>query len=285
MIPRFPDLYGPHVFKCCTSASGDVKMGYDGSTTSTVASGAGSGILATPPSVVYLGTYAASGPYMQIGSAAYSDIAVCAVSDPNQCGDWARPGRRVDAAIGDSITVGIGNGDAVTNPWPQVAGVRAGTSISQIGRASWYTFHALPGWESARQHRYRKIAVLLGINDVGTLTGPVLTSSAAIAFEALRQLYGEIIKSGAVPIPMTVLPTTIYTGANEAERRKLNVSILRWCQDTGYACADASSFFDNGTGGAPKAAWISGDGIHPNQAGHTALGGFMANYFRDCSAQ
>jgi lysophospholipase L1-like esterase len=271
------------VAKCCTSSTGTVTLGYDGAITSTVASGAGTGILSSPPTVTYLGTIAGSGAYLQVSSLAISDYVVCNVSNPNLCGDWARSTKATSAAFGDSITSSNGwlTGSDVTAVWPSITANLVGSPVASLGRGSWRTLDALPGWSSAQGHRYQRVAVLVGINDINWGVGAV---GAAVAFDNLQQLYAKIIANGAIPVPMTVLPTSLLTGQKEIERQNLNIAILAWCTRTGYRCADSATYMDDGTyGGTPgrlHTIWASADGLHPNQDGETALGTFMSTYFR-----
>lgn len=267
VIGNIPVGLGPHTYKGCTSTTGAMSLYVDGAVM-TNASGAGTGILTDPPTKVYVGTLAGSGSYVRTATGAFSDLAVCNLSDPILCGDGSRPAPASMLAVGDSITAGVGI-SGVTTPWSAVAANLNGVNIAMIARGSWQSAHALAAYQANRGHRWKKVAVLIGSNDL---------SVSGQAFDTIRQIYAAIIADGAIPVPMTILPR----GANEAIRQDLNKAILNWCQMSGYTCADIASIMeDPANPGHLKAAYFNvGDETHPNQTGHNAMGAFMAPYLQ-----
>lgn len=176
----------------------------------------------------------------------------------------------MNAAIGDSTSAVSAS---VPQPWTYVAASTAGVSIAQITRGGWLSTEGLNAYRASKSHRWRRVAVFVGTNDLSSYN----------PFPTLKLLYQEILSDGAIPIPMTIMPRGL-TGQAEIDRLNVNRAIQAWGQTNGYPVADIATFVDAGTyGGTPgtlRATWDSGDGLHPNQAGHTAMGGFMAPYFQ-----
>lgn len=251
--------------KACTSSAGVMSLSLDGSI-GTTAAGAGTGILTTPPTKLVVGAGGGSGFYAVTTSGAFYDVIACNVSDPTSCGNSLLPAGSL--ALGDSITSGVQTA-GVTQPWSYVASAAVGTPIAQVSRAGWTSTECLTAYTGTRSFRhYKRVAVLCGTNDIGLS-----------AFDRIRRTYEAILADGAIPVPMTILPRNA-AGQTETDRLNINKQILRWCADNNVRCADSATFMADGGGNDLQAAYDSGDGLHPNQAGHTALGGYMAQFFR-----
>lgn len=255
----------PRVVKACASADGAMILSIDGART-TVTAGAGTGILSSIPNLLRLGEHG-GGAFP--ASIAISDVLVCNTSDPDACGDVAKPAPKMNAAIGDSITVGAYGGATIA--WPQRAATLSGTNVFPLARVAWKTPDALAAYLAEQNHRWNRVAILLGTNNANDNLG----------WEGLRRLYEAIIANGGTPIPMTIIPGGA-TGAAETQRLETNKAILAWCARTGYRCADlASAMADPAQPNFMRAEYYTvGDTVHPNQTGQDAIAAFMAPYFQ-----
>jgi lysophospholipase L1-like esterase len=266
---NIPAGTGPRHVVGCVSSTGVIKVSVDGSVAS-VTSGSGTGILnpASLPNTIYIGQLAGSGGYAPNTSISLSDVIACgagAGADPLNCGSNVRSTKAANLALGDSITDGPG----VAQPWTYVAAAGSGANIAQNSRSGWSSTDCLRAYSANRNHRWRKVAVLCGTNDLDGAT-----------FERIRQIYVQIIQDGAIPVPMTILPRGL-TGQYEIDRINLNKSIQRWGYDYGYPVLDSASCMDDPSNpGHLRASDDSGDGTHPNATGHARLGTCAIPYFQ-----
>lgn len=254
----------PRIVMGCTTAAGAMSLVVDG-VIATNTSGAGTGILTTPPTTLYVGSRSGSGASFVSESMSVSDLIVCNTGDPTQCGDTVVQARYTNLAVGDSITAAVvGN-----PPWTTTASTISGAHIAQISRPGYNTADCLASYQANRGHRYRKVAVFCGTNDSGVTW-----------WDNMRALYAEIRSDGAIPIPMTIMPKGAV-GQTEIDRKNMNRTILAWCSANGVACADiATEMDDPGNPGHLRAVDDSGDGLHPSVTGQGHIGTFMAPFFR-----
>lgn len=111
------------------------------------------------------------------------------------------------------------------------------------------------------------VIVLGGVNDLGS-------DRTAVQMEAtLTAIYADIVSHGYVPKPITILP--FGNGATwTAPREAVRVAVNAWIKTQGYVYADVESAVGDLTNPARpvlKAAYDSGDGVHPNATGQQAL--------------
>jgi hypothetical protein len=276
-IPTAIDDNLSHVFKCCASSAGVVSAGMDGGIT-TKTTGAGTGIIGATLTSVYVGEID-SAETAWTGPIGVSDFAVCNLSDPTQCGDWSIPASTWDMALGDSITQSNLSYVLPSNTWTVTAASLSGHRVINYAWDGAKAADLLAAWPNmGAMQRAGKVAVLVGIND---LEAPL---TAAQTFESIRKLYQLIIGSGAIPVPMTVLPTSTCNAACQTERASLNAAIKAWGVTNGYRVADCAPLLDNGSGALSTTACGGGtcasvDNIHPSVAGMVTLGTCAAPYF------
>lgn len=111
------------------------------------------------------------------------------------------------------------------------------------------------------EHLIASNAVLLcGINDV-------LQGVSAVTIEARLTTVMAQLQN---PVVVTLLPFGNYTSW-DAGKEAVRVSVNAWIAANVAHYVDAESVM--GTAGALKAEYDSGDGLHPNDEGNTALAG------------
>lgn len=165
--------------------------------------------------------------------------------------------------IGDSITWGTN----VANSWPAKIGqsfsdsvhvtYNAGTpgQLTAAMQAKW-TNSLSPGSD------WSAVVVLGGINDIDS------GNTGASAFANLKVIYDDVRSRGLALVVITALPFknyALYTGAKQTQLDALNTSIRAY--GNGSILVDGYALLGDTDPTALKAAYDSGDGIHPNQTG------------------
>jgi lysophospholipase L1-like esterase len=198
--------------------------------------------------------------------------------------------------LGDSITDGRGSTTDGDDRWPDQLARRlqASPSTANLGvvnagiGGNRVLLDGLGPNAMARidrdvlgQSGARAVIVLEGVNDLGTLTqaGPAPTAAHAALVSRLIAAYAQIIAKahaqGLVVIGGTITPwagTAVYhpDADNEADRQQVNA----WIRAPGHF--DAVADFDAAlrdplNPGRLKAAYDSGDHLHPSPAGYRAM--------------
>jgi lysophospholipase L1-like esterase len=240
------------------SINGTLSLWRDGVSTGSSATGAGTGIVATWPTSMLVGRASASANESNMG---FRSVKMCKTNAPESCDCDLWPG----VIVGDSMSNDGGD-------WaPIVAvGLGGGTyNFTNLAVSGYRTNQMVTAWTaSGRTRRPRVLMLLGGANDViGSVAAPAIQAN-------LEQMMDEQIADGGRVIVLTVLPfknAAGYTADKEIVRDAVNVAILAYCAaHTQATCVDAATAADDGTG-ALKAAWDSGDGLHPNATGGAAI--------------
>lgn len=112
-----------------------------------------------------------------------------------------------------------------------------------------------------------QVTVLGGVNDF--FDGFTTATTKA----NLTAMYDAIETAGAQPIAIKILPfgnASFWDAANEAKRLEINA----WIDAQGHETVDLESVVGDSTDPDQPvlaAAYDSGDGLHPNAAGYTAM--------------
>jgi lysophospholipase L1-like esterase len=112
------------------------------------------------------------------------------------------------------------------------------------------------------------VTILSGANDGNA--GVSLTSFAA----TIKAIVAKCTAIGAVPVLMTTPPNNYAAaGSQELSMRGYNAWLVRYANATGLPCLDVFGIVSNP---AVRFNYLTvydvGDGIHPSQAGHEAIG-------------
>lgn len=113
-----------------------------------------------------------------------------------------------------------------------------------------------------------QVAVLGGVNDL------IADRTANAIQTSLASIYAKAVADGAIPVLVTILPwgnQASWTSGREAVR----VAVNAWIISRGYPFANVETAMGDLTDPSQpklKAAYDSGDGLHPNAAGALALG-------------
>lgn len=168
-------------------------------------------------------------------------------------------------------------GDSITQMGSPAYIVQAATNLGSAWKArndgvsGQTTVEMLPRWWSdVRPSASGTFVMLAGINDV-RLDVSGVSSAATIA--RLREIYDSALATGMRLVPMTILPfkgDALYTAQRNTDRQTINTWILGYCAAHGITCVDSAADFDDGTG-TLKAAYDSGDHLHPSQTGYNRL--------------
>jgi len=270
-----------HVVSCGTDGSGNITAGIDGGAGRVTVSGTGTGIITGTLTKAYVGSLSSAdvGAGLPVG---ISDYIVCATADPTVCGSWSTTQPTWIGVLGDSNTSTVGPTTPYTTSWTVTAATTLGGTyrVANFAVDGSTSINALQDWTvGARAHRFAKVAVMLGTNDV-----QLANYSAAQAMSYLRQIYRQILASGAQPVLMTVFPTSTMNATQNAERLRLNVAIMNEAAQNGFKVADVGTYVDDGywggTWGQIRTIWANADQLHLNDAGEAAVGVFMAPYLQ-----
>jgi lysophospholipase L1-like esterase len=204
------------------------------------------------------------------------------------------------AVLGDSITAGFASTPNADRAWPDLLAVRlraghahpplavlnAGISGNNLSRSSpCFGQSGLQrlGRDVLSQPGVRDVIVALGVNDITQPREPRSGAayvclphepiSAAGMIADYRAAIRRIHARGLRAIGATITPLgryTYWTPAIEAERRRIN----RWIRTSG--AFDGVIDFDRALRDPAHPTWMkpaydSGDGLHPNDAGHAAM--------------
>lgn len=164
------------------------------------------------------------------------------------------------AFVGDSITQG------------RLASVQANSFAAKVradnpgnvlicGAPSATTANWLPNAQDVVAMKPKYAFVLLGTNDD---TGSVLEATREANYTTI---INALIAGGATPIVLTCPPKNSSTLA----------TFNTWLKAQGWRYIDIYPLL-LGTGTAMNATYDSGDGIHPNDAGHTVIYNAIASY-------
>jgi lysophospholipase L1-like esterase len=184
-----------------------------------------------------------------------------------------RQGRATDrlrhptwAAVGDSITFGMGSSDPDTNAYPVLAGVASHGLPGQClvaprceGRP---LVEALPGELTHLQEAggVEAVVVEIGINDLGQVTDQQYV-------DAYSRLRTEGARQGVRVVLSTITPfgpAHAFSPAEEQQRERVNA----WIRSQGtYVDFDAALR----SGLRLSSQFDSGDGMHPGDAGHACM--------------
>lgn len=110
---------------------------------------------------------------------------------------------------------------------------------------------------------------LIGTNDAGQSI-PLADFKASI--EGIREAAAIV----GVPVAFGLVPPRGYAGPEMDLTRRYNLWLRAWCHRNGIPCADTYGALVDPATGLLAAAYDSGDGVHPSNAGHAALGEAVA---------
>ncbi|TXS75593.1 SGNH/GDSL hydrolase family protein [Streptomyces sp. sk2.1] len=187
----------------------------------------------------------------------------------------------VVAVLGDSITEGVGTPDDADLRWPdQLARRLPGSAVANLGISGNRLLLDDARFGPGGQARFdrdvlslpglRTILVHLGVND---LQQPPSQTDPARVLDGYRQLVLRARNSGLRAVGATITPFEgwiRWTPELEEVRQRINAAVR-----TGHVF-DAVADFDAALRDPQHpsrmaAAYDSGDGLHPNPAGHAAL--------------
>lgn len=195
-------------------------------------------------------------------------------------------GVRTDVMVGDSISAGS-NASIPIYDSPIMIASRAtgravnlhgfgGAAFGEWGNGAWANPESMKWQDVTRYGRTDRAFIMLGNNDIHA--GDSLATLKA-NFTTLAAVLKE--RQSSSIIACTVTPRTAWTGtAKETVREQFN-DWLRAYPAGITAVADTARAVEDSTGHAPRADYVTSDGIHFNTAGSTALAGAML----DLSAQ
>ncbi|MFB6501229.1 MULTISPECIES: SGNH/GDSL hydrolase family protein [unclassified Streptomyces] len=187
----------------------------------------------------------------------------------------------VVAVLGDSITEGVGTPDDADLRWPdQLARRLPGSAVANLGISGNRLLLDDARFGPGGQARFdrdvlslpglRTVLVHLGVND---LQQPPSQTDPARVLDGYRQLVLRARNSGLRAVGATITPFEgwiRWTPELEEVRQRINAAVR-----TGHVF-DAVADFDAALRDPQHpsrmaAAYDSGDGLHPNPAGHAAL--------------
>lgn len=111
--------------------------------------------------------------------------------------------------------------------------------------------------------------VLIGTNDAGQSI-PLADYQDNIAAIV------AVCDAAGVPVAFGLIPPRAYAGPETDLTRLYNHWLRVWCHRNGIACVDTYGALVDPATGLLAAAYDSGDGVHPSNAGYAALGGAIA---------
>jgi lysophospholipase L1-like esterase len=120
------------------------------------------------------------------------------------------------------------------------------------------------------------VVILAGTNDIAENTGP--TSLGAIE-DNLKSMVDLARKNGVRPILASVLPAATYPWKQEIRPIDKILALNHWMNEyagtEGIGYVDYYSAMVNGQHGLKPE--LSGDGVHPNEAGYTIMASIVAD--------
>jgi lysophospholipase L1-like esterase len=173
-------------------------------------------------------------------------------------------------AMGDSITYGFGAGttyEAVAaadlgGTWTSVNGGFNGDTSSGVAMRWAGTY---------RGSGARVVVVLAGVNDIGNEG-----RSAAYVEANLQTIYDQVLVDGQTLVVATILPwgnSSAWTSGGQTKTAAVNTWIAAYAvAHPGVHLLDAYAVMGDSDPTKLKATYDQGDGVHPNDAGQTALG-------------
>lgn len=179
-----------------------------------------------------------------------------------------RPAGRTRLMLGDSITEGAGssgfNGAWVTQAGrfvgtEQLVGVRAGFP----GENSAQLRSRLPGLLDSNPTT-TAVHIACGTNDVGQTITPEQY------VENIAWMRDHCATRG-LPITLSNIPARNSGAAQTRRTHALNMALGRWAADNAVPVADVFAVTVDPATGNLAATYDSGDGIHPNDDGHTRI--------------
>lgn len=195
-------------------------------------------------------------------------------------------------AFGDSITEGYGSTQDADNRYPdelaeRLVARRCALAVHNAGVSGNRLLHGAPGIGDAAVDRFRRdaldrpgvrtVIVVIGINDIGASEGgygePVTTAELIAGHRALiRAAHARGVR--VVGGTMTPTKGTPYPGYHTAAGERMRDAVNRWIRTSGEY--DAVVDFERAVADPRdpdrlRAEHDSGDGLHPNDAGHRAL--------------
>lgn len=270
-----------HHYMGCADGDGGLSLYIDGVQVGSFASSDGRGILSTIPSRLYVASALTARPMPS------TTRTVCVGRSAGACAadpDTVPHDYRI-AALGDSITRGAANSASWVGTANEVFRSR-GTSavVTNYGVSGDRTVGGLARWRSQISgHGYTHLTVALGTNDIGS---GGLTASAAWA--NLVQILDEARLEGLVVVPALLAPRDTsagWTPTKQGELEALNGMISSYCSTYSLPCVDVyGALGDPAAPATLRTAYDSGDGLHPNQAGHDRIAVEMMRGLGESSA-
>lgn len=206
----------------------------------------------------------------------------------------AAPGRTV-VALGDSITDGNGSTPDADRRWPDVLAERlarhgiavanAGISGGRLARDGMgQSALARFGRDVLGQPGVSDVIVLLGINDIGWPGSPFAPGERAATLDELTAAYKQLVAAahvrgvrvtaGTLPPFEGALAGTPYAGHYSPEKERLRQQLNQWIRTAGAfdAVVDFDAVLrDPSNPRRLRAAYDSGDHLHPGDAGYRAM--------------
>jgi lysophospholipase L1-like esterase len=203
--------------------------------------------------------------------------------------------RKVVVTLGDSITDGYVDPATGERGWPGALSrrlERKGVSVVNAGIGGNRLLQTIRMFGTSALSRLDRgvfsvpglshIVVLEGINDIGMSgRGAMFGDSPLVRPEELIAAYSQIIarahERGVKVFGATILPFAVATeeGAYSGEKDKVRETVNAWIRTSkafdGYIDFD-EAMRDPAHPGSLKAAYDSGDHLHPNSAGYRAMG-------------
>lgn len=204
------------------------------------------------------------------------------------------PGRTV-VALGDSITDGNGSTPDADRRWPDVLAERlakhgiavanAGISGGRLARDGMgQSAVARFGRDVLGQPGVSDVIVLLGINDIGWPGSPFAPGERAATLDELTAAYKQLaaaahvrgvrVTAGTLPPFEGALAGTPYAGHYSPEKERLRQQLNQWIRTAGAfdAVVDFDAVLrDPSNPRRLRAAFDSGDHLHPGDAGYRAM--------------
>lgn len=194
-------------------------------------------------------------------------------------GNPGAAGKYAAANLGDSITMGF-NANANQSSFS--------TQIANADFNNRYWFMAGKGglqaaglstfWTTwGTNQNLTKATVMIGVNDmIAGFTGAATWATIQTMLDSMRaNTLTRIVLCTVTPFGLN----SGWSSAKETQRLALNTSITNYANAHGpqVKLADASTLLQDGvTPANMAAAYDSGDGLHPNQAGQNALYGLIS---------
>jgi len=172
----------------------------------------------------------------------------------------AQPEGRVIVAFGDSITAGVGTGEA----FPAKLSRRIGSAVTARGKSG-ATAAGLGGRVGGvLALNPTHILVLVGTNDA------IQGRNGAQVAASLNSIVDQFIASGAKTILGTIPPNYGEKAAFNPNVDSINASIRALGSSRGIAVADIHGAFGS------NPALVNSDGFHPNDSGHEVIAASFA---------